>query len=100
MNSENQKVEELKSALFFGRRARVDQRAIRGKMEFFSELDWVQLFSPNIDLLGSSSSRSAEPPERIRDCGRIRISRSSVRMSGGDGAGRNPRKKREKIFLL
>ena len=64
MNSENQKVEELKSALFFGRRARVDQRAIRGKMEFFSELDWVQLFSPNIDLLGACSShRNAKPPE-------------------------------------
>ena len=45
------KVKELKSTLFFGRRARVDQRAIRGKMEFFSELDWVQLFSPNIDYL-------------------------------------------------
>ena len=47
-----------------GRRARVDQRAIRGKMEFFSELDWVQLFSPNIDLLGACSShRNAKPPE-------------------------------------
>ena len=53
-----------KIILFPGRRARVDQRAIRGKMEFFSELDWVQLFSPNIDLLGACSShRNAKPPE-------------------------------------
>ena len=67
MNSENQKVEELKSALFFGRRARVDQRAIRGKMEFFSELDWVQLFSPNHRLIGSCSHRNAKPPESARE---------------------------------
>ena len=56
------KVKELKSTLFFGRRARVDQRAIRGKMEFFSELDWVQLFRPTIDLLGAAAIEIRNPP--------------------------------------
>ena len=62
MNGENQKVKELKSTLFSGKRARVDQRAIRGKMKFFSELDWAQLFSPNIDLLGAAATAMRNPP--------------------------------------
>ena len=45
---------------------RVDAReliSVRSrKMEFFSELDWVQLFSPNIDLLGAAATAMRNPP--------------------------------------
>ena len=48
-----------------GRRARVEQRAIRGKMDFFPELDRVQLFRPDFDLLGACSHEEAKPPESV-----------------------------------
>ena len=57
-------VEEKEERLFYFRGDARELISVRSEENgFFSELDWVQLFSPNIDLLGSSSNRSAEPPE-------------------------------------
>ena len=68
MNGENDKEEKeiLKNFYVFSGDARelISVRD-RGKMEFFSELDWVQLFRPNIDLLGACSHRRAKPPESV-----------------------------------
>ena len=32
---------------------------------FFSELDWVQLFSPNIALLGAAATGVRNPPNEL-----------------------------------
>ena len=61
------KIEKIKIKIyfyFFGRRARVDQRAIQ-ENGFFSELDRVQLFSPNIDLLGAAANEVRNPPNEL-----------------------------------
>ena len=52
------------SSDFSGRRARVDQRAIQ-ENGFFSELDRVQLFSPNIDILGAAATEVRSPPNEL-----------------------------------
>ena len=48
---------------FSGDARELNSVRIWGKMDFFPELDWVQLFRPNIDLLGACSHRRAKPPE-------------------------------------
>ena len=69
-----------------GRRARVDQRAIK-ENGVFSELDPVQLFSPNIDYLEIAAVECGTP--RMNDKLRSNVNKEdfSVRIEGG-GMGR------------
>ena len=83
-----------------GRRARVDQRAIK-ENGVFSELDPVQLFSPNIDYLEIAAVDYGTPRMNYKLRPNMNEEDSSVREMGGDGAGTNPLKEeRKNIFAL
>ena len=82
-----------------GRRARVDQRAIK-ENGVFSELDPVQLFSPNIDYLEIAAVECGTP--RMNDKLRSNVNKEdfSVRIEGGDGAGTKPLKEQRKNSIF
>ena len=83
-----------------GRRARVDQRAIK-ENGAFSELDPVQLFSPNIDYLEIAAVECGTPRINYKLRSKVNKEVFSVRIDGGDGAGRNPMKEQRKnMFAL
>ena len=84
---------------FSGRRARVDQRAIQ-ENGFFSELDPVQLFSPNIDYLEIAAVDYGTPRMNYKLRPNMNEEDSSVREMGGDGAGTNPLKEEKKYFCF
>ena len=78
-----------------GRRARVDQRAIK-ENGVFSELDPVQLFSPNIDYLEIAAVECGTPRMNYKLRSNEKQEIFSIRERGGEGAGENPLKKEKK----
>ena len=82
-----------------GRRARVDQRAIK-ENGVFSELDPVQLFSPNIDYLEIAAVDYGTPRMNYKLRPNMNEEDSSVREMGGGWGGHESVERREKIFLL
>ena len=82
-----------------GRRARVDQRAIK-ENGVFSELDPVELFSPNIDYLEIAAVDYGTPRMNYKLRSNMNEEDSSVREMGGDGAGTNPLKEEKKYFCF
>ena len=81
-----------------GRRARVDQRAIQ-ENGFFSELDSVQLFSPNIDYLEIAAVECGTP--RMNDKLRSNVNKEdfSVRIEGGGWGGNETVERTEKKYF-
>ena len=105
---EKMKEKFLKFLDFFGRRARVEQRAISRKNGFFSPAGPGPAFSPEIRLIGSLQPLRSETPESVRQTVNVKLhggNRAAVKMSqrsegGGAGRERVPFESEEKILLL
>ena len=81
-----------------GRRARVDQRAIK-ENGVFSELDPVQLFSPNIDYLEIAAVDYGTPRMNYKLRPNMNEEDSSVREMGGGWGGYESVERREKKYV-